>query len=123
MSRRFGGINRLTIRLSLAITALVTGLLAVGLYALSQHHFERMVEGRRRAAELQNRILEVALRHQMLEKRAHAPLIGTILQEVGSQPEVRNVMILDHDGIIRQASNRELIGQQIERGSAECMVC
>ncbi|MBP1687920.1 MAG: hypothetical protein H6Q33_4063, partial [Deltaproteobacteria bacterium] len=74
---RLGGMNRLTLRLSLAITALVTSLLGVGLYALSEHHFNRMVEGRRRAAELQNRILEAALRHQMLEKRAHGSLIPT----------------------------------------------
>lgn len=98
-------------------------LLALGLYVLSEHHFDRMVEGRRRAAELQNRILEAALRNQMLEKRAHSPLIATILQEVGSQPEVQNVMILDHEGIIRQSSRRELIGQQVERDSPECMVC
>lgn len=121
--KSIGGINRLTLRLALAITVLVTGLLALGLYLLSEHHFERMVEGRRQAAELQNRMLEAALRNQMLEKRAHSPLIATILQQVGSQPEVQNVMILDHEGIIRQSSHRELIGQQVERDSAECMVC
>jgi len=115
--------NRLTLRLSLAITALVTSLLGLGLYALSQHHFNRMVEGRRRAAELQNRILEAALRHQMLEKRAHGSLIPTILREVGSQPEVRGVMILDHDGIVRQASRQELVGERFSRESPACLVC
>ena len=105
---RLGGANRLTLRLSHAITALVTCLLTLGLYSLSEHHFSRMVEGRRRAAELQNRILEVALRNQMLEKRQHGTLIATILREVGSQPEVQNVMILDHDGVVRQSSREEL---------------
>jgi len=120
---RLGGMNRLTLRLSLAITALVTSLLGVGLYALSEHHFNRMVEGRRRAAELQNRILEAALRHQMLEKRAHGSLIPTILHEVGSQPEVQGVMILDHDGVVRQASREELVGERFSRESAACLVC
>ena len=120
---RLGGINRLTLRLSLAIAALVTSLLGAGLYVLSEHHFNRMVEEQRRAAELQNRILETALRHQMLEKHADSPLIATILQEVGSQPEVRNVMILDHEGVIRQSSRQELVGQRVPRDSAECMVC
>jgi PAS domain S-box-containing protein len=115
--------NRLTLRLSLAITALVTSLLGVGLYLLSQHHFDRMVEGRRRAAELQNRILETALRHQMLAKHARSELIATILREVGSQPEVQNVMILDHDGVVRQSSRPDLVGQQFSRDSAACMVC
>jgi PAS domain S-box-containing protein len=115
--------NRLTLRLSLAITALVTSLLGVGLYALSEHHFDRMVESRRRAAELQNRILEAALRHQMLEKRANSALIATILREVGSQPEVQNVMILDHEGVVRQSSHPDLVGQHFSRGSAACVVC
>jgi len=82
-----------------------------------------MVEGRRRAAELQNRILEVTLRYQMLEKRPHGALIASILREVGSQPEVQNVMILDHDGVVRQSSHEELVGQQVSRDSAACLVC
>ncbi len=123
MLDRLGAMNRLTLRLSLAITALVTSLLAVGLYVLSEHHFSRMVEGRRRAAELQNRILEAALRHQMLEKHSDSPLIATILREVGSQPEVQNVMILDHQGIVRQSSRQELVGKHFSRDSAACLVC
>jgi PAS domain S-box-containing protein len=101
----------------------VTGVLGLGLYLLSEHHFDRMVEGRRRAAELQNRMLEAALRHQMLEKRANSTLIATILHEVGSQPEVQNVMILDHDGVVRQSSRQELVGQRVPRDSATCLVC
>lgn len=120
---RLGGINRLTLRLSLFVTALVTGVLGLGLYVLSEHHFNRVVEGRRQAAELQNRTLEAALRHQMLEKRAKGTLIATILREVGSQPEVLNVMILDHDGIIRQSNRPDLVGQRVPRDSAECLVC
>jgi PAS domain S-box-containing protein len=120
---RPAGINRLTLRLSLAITALVTSLLGVGLYALSGHHYNSMVEGRRRAAELQNRILEAALRHQMLENRADSPLIGTILRAVASQPEVRNAMILDHEGVVRQSSLQELVGKHFSRDSAACLVC
>ena len=101
----------------------MTALLGLGLYILSEHHFNGMVEGRRRAAELQNRILEVALRHQMLEKRAKGPLIASILREVGSQPEVQNVMILDHEGVVRQSSRPELVGQHVARDSEACMVC
>ena len=123
MLNRLTGTNRLTIRLLLALTTLVIGLLAMGLYALSEHNFQRMVEDRRQAAEFQNRMLEAALRHQMLEQHPRDPLIGTILREVGAQPEVHNVMILDHDGVIRQSSHEELVGQRIERDSETCMVC
>lgn len=120
---RLGAMNRLTLRLSLAVAALVTSLLGVGLYVLSEHHFDRMVESRRRAAELQNRILEAALRHQMLEQHANSSLIGTILREVGLQPEVQGVMILDHDGVVRQSSRPELVGTRFSRESAACLVC
>src|SRR5512139_3571920 len=117
------GANRLTLRLSLAIAALVTSLLAVGLYALSEHHFRRMVAGRRQAAQLQNRILEAALRHQMLEKHPAGKLIATILREVGSEPEVQSVMILDHDGVVRQSNRDDLVGRQFSRHSPACLVC
>jgi PAS domain S-box-containing protein len=123
MLHRRAGINRLTIRLALAITALVTGLLGIGLYLLSAHHFGRMVDSRRTAAELQTRLLETALRHQMLEQHPRGPLIASILREVGAQPEVQNVMILDHNGVIRQSSHPDLVGQRIPRDSATCMVC
>jgi len=111
-SDRLGG-DRLTLRLSLAIAALVTSLLAVGLYALSEHHFRRLVEGRRQAAELQNRILETALRHQMLEKHPEGKLIATILREVGSEPEVQNVMILDHEGVVSAIEPRGARGEAL----------
>ncbi len=114
---------RLEIRLALAVNALVTALLAGGLYVLSAHHFERMVESRRQAAELQNRLLEAALRHQMLEQRAKGPLLQAVLREVSSQPEVRGVMILDHRGVVRQSSRPEMIGQAFPRESEACMVC
>jgi len=114
---------RLEMRLALAVNALVTGMLAGGLYVLSAHHFERMVESRRKAAELQNRLLEAALRHQMLEQRAKGPLFQAVLREVSSQPEVRGVMILDHRGVVRQSSHSEMIGQTVPRESEACMVC
>jgi PAS domain S-box-containing protein len=115
--------NRLTLRLAVAIAALVTGLLGVGLYVLSAHHYNRMVEGRRRAADLQNRILEAALRQQMIEQHPRGQLIATILREVGSQPEVQNVMILDHDGVVRQSNHQDQVGKHFSRDSATCLVC
>ena len=123
MLRRFRGVDQLTLRLSLAIPTLVTGLLAIGLYLLSNHHLDRMVDARRQAAELQNRMLETALQHQMLEKKANGALIGRILREVGSQPKVRSVMILNHDGVIRQSSQPNLVGQKISPESATCLIC
>lgn len=123
MSNRLAGVNRLTLRLSLIITGLVTGTLAIGLYGLSEHHLRSLVQSRRDAAELQNRVLEVALRYQMIEGHSNSPLVGAMLREVGDQPDVQNVMILDHDGVVRQSSHREQVGQRFARDSAACLVC
>jgi PAS domain S-box-containing protein len=121
---RLAGINRLSLRLSVGITVPVIILLAAGLYALSEHHFRHTVEARRRAAELQNRLLEAALRHQMMETEwTDKSLIATVLREIGSQPEVQNVMILDHEGVVRLSSSQALVGEKVPRDSATCLVC
>lgn len=113
--------DRLTVRLALGITLLVVVPLGVGLYVLSYHHFSRTIEARRRAAELQNRILEVTLRHQMIEK--DSTLITRILDEIGKQPEVQSVMILDHKGVIRFSSRPEMVEKEIPLGSPACQSC
>ncbi len=118
LGRRF---DRLGVRLALGIGAIVIGPLAVGFYALSRHHVERTIEAQRRASELQSRILEVALRHQMVQQ--DKTLMAAILREIGSQPEVKRAMILDHAGEIRISSDPDLVGNRIPRDSPACFVC
>ncbi|MHC4818231.1 MAG: hypothetical protein ACYTF8_09270, partial [Planctomycetota bacterium] len=113
--------DRISVRLAVGITLLVVSVLTVGLYALSRHHFDHTITARRRAAELQNRILESTLRHQMMEK--DTTLITTILSEIGAQSEVENAMILDHEGVIRFSAQPALVGQKLPRDSATCLVC
>ncbi len=62
--------ERLTARLAVGITLLVIVPLAAGLYLLARHQYEQTIAARRAAAELENRILEAALRHQMIRKDA-----------------------------------------------------
>ncbi len=114
-------VDRLTARLAIGITLLVILPLTVGLFVISQHHFDHTIAARRAAAEFENRILEVALRHQMLEKDSR--LMTAVLQEIGQQPEVRNAMILDHEGVIRLSSNDDAVGVRISRDSPTCLVC
>lgn len=116
--RRF---DRLSFRLALGTAFLVLGPLAAGFYALSRHHYEQALDARHRAAELQSRILEVALRHQMIAQ--DTSLMGDIFAEIGDQPTVRSAMILDHDGEIRIASAKETVGQRIAQDSPTCIVC
>ncbi len=117
----FASIDRLTVRLALGVAVLVIVPLAVGLYVLSRYHYSHTIEARRGAAELENRILEAALRHQMMDKDSR--LMTEILEEIGRQPEVRSAMVLDHDGVIRLSSESKDVGLRISRGSPTCLVC
>jgi hypothetical protein len=67
--QRFSRPERLTARLAVGITLLVIVPLAGGLYLLARHQYEQTIAARRAAAELENRILEAALRHQMMRQR------------------------------------------------------
>ena len=113
--------DRLTVRLALGLTVLVIAPLVVGLFILSGHHYRHIIEARCRAAELQGRILEAALRHQMVER--DSTLISSIMAEIGVQPEVMNAMILDHDGVIRFSNRPEFVGDKISRESPTCLGC
>ncbi|MBI2931530.1 MAG: PAS domain-containing protein [Planctomycetes bacterium] len=114
-------IDGLAVRLALGITLLVVGLLAAVFTVSARHHYDATVAVRRRAGELEGRILETTLRHEMLEK--DAKLLAAILQEVGTQPEVHGAMIVDHKGVVRVASRPDLVGQEVRRDSSTCRVC
>jgi PAS domain S-box-containing protein len=114
-------LDRLTARLAVGITLLVIIPLCLGLAFLARSHFDHTLEARRHAAELENRMLEVALRHQMLEKDPR--LMTEILEQIGRQPEVRAAMVLDHDGVIRLSSDPDKVGKRISQESGTCMGC
>ena len=118
---RFPKPERLTARLAAGITLLVIVPLAAGLYLLARHQYQQTIAARRAAAELENRILEAALRHQMIRKDSR--LMTEILQEVGRQPEIRRAMVLDHDGVVRMSSREPDVGVRISRDSPTCLVC
>jgi len=114
-------VDILTIRLAIGIVLLIIVPLSIGLYALSQNQFNRGLEARKRAVESENRILEVVLRHQMIHR--DNALMTEILHEVAAHPEVRDIMIVNHDGEVRISSNTSRVGEQIDRSSQTCLVC
>ena len=118
---RLPTLDRLTVRLAFGITILVIVPVAIGLYVLARSHFDHTIAARRRAAELENRLLEAALSHQMLEKDSR--LMTEILHDVGEQPEVRSAMVLDHDGVIRLSSHERDVGVRLSQDSPTCQVC
>jgi PAS domain S-box-containing protein len=118
---RLPRIDRLTARLALGITLFVMVPVAAGLYLISRYEYDHTIDARRSAAEFENRLLETALKHQMI--KADSRLMTEILQEVGRQPEVRRAMVLDHDGVIRLSSRETDVGVRLSRDSPTCLVC
>ena len=117
----FPKVERLATRLAMGITLFVIVPLAAALYLMSRYEYGHTIAARRTAAELENRILEAALRHQMM--RVDSRLMTEILQEVGRQPEVRRAMVLDHKGVIRLSSRETDVGVRLSRDSPTCLVC
>lgn len=113
--------ERLTTRLAVGITLLVILPLAAGLYALSRHQYETSIEQRHAAAELENRILAAALRHQML--RRDRLLMTEILREVSRQADVRRAAVIDHEGVVRLSSREADVGVRLPRDSPTCLAC
>ena len=114
-------VERLTARLAIGITLLVIVPLALGLYLLSRYEYEHTITARRVAADLENRMIEVALRHQMITR--DSGLMTEILREVGRQPEVLRAMVLDHNGVIRLSSQESEVGARLSANSPTCLIC
>lgn len=118
---RWWPFERLSVRLALGTALIVVGPIAAGFYLISSRQYDKTVEAEHHSALMQSRILEAALRHQMVDKDPE--LLAAVLREIGSQPEVRNALILNHEGEVRAASRPEQIGEVISRESPSCMVC
>ncbi len=117
----FPKLDRLTARLAVGISLLVVIPLASGLYLLSRYQYDHSISARRSAAELENRILEASLRHQMLTRDSR--LMTQILEEVARHPEVRRAMVIDHNGVVRLSSREPDVGARLSRDSPTCLVC
>jgi len=113
--------ERLTVRLVGGLTLLIVFPLAAGLYLLSGFQYDYAVRARRGAAELETRLLETALRHDMLTRDPQ--LMSAILEEVGQQPEVKRAMVIDHSGLVKLSSRAAEVGIQTSQASPTCLVC
>ena len=118
---RLPEVERLSARIAVGIGLLVIVPLAGGLYLLSRVQYEHAVDARRSAADLENRLLETALRHEMIDR--DPKLMTGILQAVGREPEVIRAMVVDHNGIVKLSSRPAEVGIQTSRTSPTCRVC
>ncbi len=99
----------------LAISSIVFLILFVLIYS-------RQIENERANTLSQiNRLLQVSLENAML-KRDIAGL-RDIVDRLGSQPEIRDVMIVNSDREVRFASNKSVLGQRLTPRDLGCADC
>mgnify|MGYP001600960821 CR=1 FL=1 len=118
---RLPEVERLSARIAIGLGLLVIVPLASGLYLLSRVQYEHAVDARRGAADLENRLLETTLRHEMIGR--DTTLMTGILEAVGREPEIIRAMVVDHNGIVRLSSRPAEVGIQTSRTSPTCLVC
>lgn len=114
-------IEPLTARLAAGVTLLIVVPLAVGLSLVLRYEYAHTVTVRAVAADLETRMLEVALRGQML--RRSPGVTAELLRAAGAQPDVRRAMVVDHAGVVRYSSRAEDLGTRLSRESPTCAVC
>jgi PAS domain S-box-containing protein len=114
-------VERLTARLAAGVSLLIVAPLAGSLYLLSTFQYNHAVEARRVSAALETRMLETALRHDMLTRDTE--LMSRILQQVGRESDVKRAMVIDHAGIVRLSSRTAEVGIQTSQASPTCLVC
>jgi PAS domain S-box-containing protein len=114
--------HRLTIRLTGGVLA---ALLLIGVpFLLMFHRLQRKRELDRltEASERLSRVLVDGLRSAMLAGRPH--VLDQAIRNLARQPEIERVLLLDHAGRVRVASERTEEGRVIERDrEATCRVC
>jgi len=118
---RLFDVDRLTLRIAVGMSLILIVPLAGGLYFLSRIQYDHAVEARRNAAELENRIVEAALRHDMVTR--DTKLMADVLREVGRQPDIVRAMVVDHNGTVKLSSRTDEVGSQTSKASATCSVC
>lgn len=115
---RLGGT---TIGLAVGITAAVSLACAAGAYLYSRHHFGTLLARERTTALAEGELMRAALEHQMIEK--DRSLIAQVVQRLGAEPRVANVMLLDRTGVVRYASAPAAADSSLDLGSPTCQAC
>lgn len=114
--------HRLTVRLTGGVLA---ALLLIGVpFLLMFHRLQRKRELERltEASERLSRVLVDGLRSAMLAGRPH--VLDQAIRNLARQPEIERVLLLDHAGRVRVASERPEEGRLIDRDrEATCRVC
>ncbi len=87
-SRRASLVEPLALKLFLFLAVLVLGALLPAGYIVARQHYESSLELKRRETYLQDRVIAIALEHQMLENRRD--LIRKMIERLLQRSEGRS---------------------------------
>jgi PAS domain S-box-containing protein len=114
-------LGRMTLGLTVWITAAVSLAAGTGAYLYSLRHSDRMLSTARDDALAQSELIRGALEHAMLED--DRALIEKMVATFGRGPRVVNVMLLDRDGTVQFSSGPAEPGDELSIESATCQAC
>ena len=107
------------IQIGAALALLVVGG-AAGTLFYSLHRRELM-EGLRETTSTQGALLELGLRHAMLDRDSN--FLEQLVRRLGEEPGVEGVHVLDRQGDVRVSSDPGLVGTHFDRSDPTCLLC
>jgi PAS domain S-box-containing protein len=111
----------LALKLFLFVSVLVLGVLIPAAYFVANQHLESSLELKRKETYRQDKVIAIALQHQMLENRRD--LIGKMIEGFSSDPKLKRLSILDHTGRVRLTNDPAFADRVFATDSPACQVC
>jgi PAS domain S-box-containing protein len=121
MSPLWPRLGTTTAGLAVGITAAVALACAAGAYFFSSHHFRSLLDNERATALGEGELMRTAIEHQMIEH--DRSLIGELVQRLGSEPRVTNLLLLDRTGTVRFSSAPVANPAEFQLSSSTCQAC
>jgi PAS domain S-box-containing protein len=120
-SRRRWFVEPLALKLFLFVSVLVLGVLVPAGYFLANQYFQSSIELKRNETYRQDHVIAIALEHQMLENKRD--LITKMIEGFSSDPKLKRLMVVDHEGKVRLTNDPAFTGRLFARDSPTCQVC
>jgi PAS domain S-box-containing protein len=114
-------VEPLALKLFLFVSALVLGVLIPAGYVVARQYYASSLELKRNESYLQGHVIAIALEDQMLENRRD--LIRKMIEGFSSDPSLKRLMVVDHDGRVRMTNDRPFANRVFSRDSPTCQVC
>lgn len=112
---------RLRARLASFTMAATAAVLAVTAWSTVRSFSRQLLEQAQEASSTESEVLRAVLEEQM--KAGDRALLSRVVSEIGQEPHIAWVGVLDTKGTVRVASDPKTVGQNVARSSADCQVC